>query len=76
MPSLSFATDVRPLFRDMDIQSMQSISGFDLSRYEDVRNHAQAIYDVVASGSMPCDEPWSAEYIAKFKAWVDGGMAP
>ena len=32
---LSFARDIRPLFRDGDIQSMQS--AFDLASYEDVR---------------------------------------
>jgi len=76
MPSLSFAHDIRPMFRKMDIDSMESIAGFDLSQYEDVRIRAQAIYDAVAEGSMPCDEPWPADQVARFKEWMDSGMAP
>ena len=50
---LSFARDIRPLFRDRDIQSMQS--AFDLASYEDVRTHGEPIYAVLAAGQMPCD---------------------
>ena len=38
---LSFARDIRPLFRGRDIRSMQF--AFDLASYEDVRTHAEAI---------------------------------
>ena len=50
---LSFARDIRPLFRDRDIQSMQF--AFDLASYEDVRTQAEAIYAALATGQMPCD---------------------
>ena len=53
---LSFARDIRPLFRDRDIQSMQS--AFDLASYDDVRTHGEPIYAVLAAGQMPCDGPW------------------
>jgi hypothetical protein len=46
-----------------------------LSNYADVRAHAADIYERVADGSMPCDGAWSAEQIAKFKQWLDEGMA-
>jgi hypothetical protein len=49
----SFAADIRPLFRDRDIQSMRF--AFDLSSYDDVRTHGEAIYGVLAAGRMPCD---------------------
>ena len=39
---LSFARDIRPLFRDRDIGAMSSM--FDLSSYEDVRANADGIY--------------------------------
>src|SRR6266480_7132146 len=42
---LSFARDIRPLFRDLDIQSMQS--AFDLASYEDVRTNGEPIYAVL-----------------------------
>ena len=68
----SFAKDIQPLFRDKDVQAMRA--AFDLSDYGDVQDNAQAIYNSVASGSMPCDGPWPADQIALFKQWMDEGM--
>jgi hypothetical protein len=34
---------------------------FNLSCYDDVRANAEAIYEKLAAGSMPCDGPWPAE---------------
>ncbi len=76
MPPLSFAQDIRPLFRENDIKVMKDIANFDLSKYEDVRTEARNIYERLSDGSMPCDEPWSAVDIARFKQWMDEGMAP
>ena len=74
--ALSFATDIRPLFRDSpDVDAMKSF-GLDLSSYDDVRAQAEAIYSRLEDGSMPCDEAWPKEQIAKFKQWMDDGMAP
>ncbi|HXQ34310.1 MAG TPA: hypothetical protein VN843_09875 [Anaerolineales bacterium] len=75
MTSLSFATDIRPLFRDKDIASMQRVSNFNLSDYEDVRKRASDIYERIAEGSMPCDGAWPKENVTKFKQWIDDGMA-
>ena len=75
MASLSFAKDIGPLFRDKDIASMQTVANFNLSDYEDVRKHASHIYERIAQGSMPCDGAWPKESIAKFKQWIDDGMA-
>lgn len=74
--ALSFASDIRPLFREMDIKEMISISRFDLSKHEDVKKHAQDIYGRVKSGDMPCDRAWSADKVQKFKQWMDEGMQP
>jgi hypothetical protein len=71
---LSFASDIRPLFRDGDIQSMES--AFDLASYEDVRTHAEAIYEVLAAGQMPCDGAWPEEDVQRFRSWVDTGALP
>ena len=65
----SFAEDVRPLFRDSDVQRMRF--AFDLSRFEDVRDHATAIAGRLSDGSMPCDGPWPADRIALFQRWID-----
>jgi hypothetical protein len=72
----SFARDIRPLFREKDVQSMQRIANFDLSKYEDVRTRASEIYQRLSDGSMPCDGAWPKENVAKFKQWMEDGMAP
>jgi hypothetical protein len=71
---LSFASDIRPLFRDRDIRSMQF--AFDLSSYEDVRENAEAIYGQLAAGSMPCDGAWADEQVQRFRSWLDTGALP
>ncbi len=54
--ALSFAKDIRPLFRDSpDIDTMKDF-GMDLSAYADVKAQAESIYERVLDGSMPCDE--------------------
>ena len=74
--ALSFAVDIRPLFRDSpDIDSMKE-SGLDLSSYEDVKAQAGAIYARLEDGSMPCDGPWPANQMELFKQWMEEGMVP
>jgi hypothetical protein len=70
----SFATDIRPLFRDKDVEEMQF--AFDLSKYEDVKTNASGIYDRLSSGTMPCDEPWPDDRVAQFRQWIDAGYPP
>jgi hypothetical protein len=75
--ALSFARDIRPMFTQTDIDHMKAM--MDLSDRDSVREHADAIYQVVASGSMPpanSGEPrWTAEMCARFKQWADQGGA-
>jgi hypothetical protein len=74
--ALSFAKDIRPLFRESpDIDAMKGF-GLDLSSYDDVKAQAEAIYSRLEDESMPCDEPWPKEQIARFRQWIDDGMAP
>ena len=73
--ALSFASDIRPLFRDKDIKAMKPM-GIDLSSYEDVKEHAQDIYARLSAKRMPCDRPWSDEHVQKLKEWMQRGMAP
>jgi len=73
---VSFASDIRPLFRDTpDVDSMKDY-GLDLSSYDQVKAQAEKIYETLDDGSMPCDAPWPAEQVALFKRWMDEGMAP
>ena len=74
--ALSFAADIRPLFRDTpDVDSMKE-NGLDLSSYEQVKENAARIYMVLEDGSMPCDGPWPMNKVMLFKQWMDEGMAP
>ncbi len=74
--ALSFAKDIRPLFRDTpDVDSMKGF-GLDLSSYSDVKARAAEIHATLADGSMPCDGAWPEERVALFKQWMDEGMAP
>jgi hypothetical protein len=69
-----FEQDIHQLFRDRDIQSMSF--AFDLSSYDDVRANAEAIYQKLAAGSMPCDGRWPAEDVERFRTWIDNGSPP
>lgn len=69
---MSFETDIKHLFRTSDVDEMSW--AFDLSSYEDVSEHAEAIYDRLSDGTMPCDAPWAEEDIERFRQWIDGGM--
>ncbi len=71
---LSFARDIRPLFRDEDVEAMGY--AFDLGDHEDVKANAQAIYERLTDGTMPCDGAWPADQIALFGRWIDEGHAP
>jgi hypothetical protein len=71
---VTFARDIRPLFRDRDVRSMSF--AFDLSSYEDVRTNAEAIYARLADGSMPCDASWPAAEVGRFRTWIDEGSRP
>ncbi len=74
--AISFATEIRPLFRDStDVDTMQGF-GLDLSSYDDVKARALDIYARLEDGTMPCDEAWPTERLALFRRWIDEGMAP
>jgi hypothetical protein len=70
----SFARDIRPLFRAKDINAMKK--AFDLSSYDDVRSHADAILGRVSAGSMPCDGPWPQDQVDLFRRWIEEGLKP
>ena len=68
---VSFETDIRTLFRGDDVDAMSW--AFDLGSYDDVRANAETIYERLADGSMPCDEPWPEERLQLFRDWIDAG---
>jgi len=71
---MSFVNDIRPLFRQNDVEAMAFV--FDLSDYAAVKANAAAIYARLADGSMPCDGEWPAERIALFQRWMNEGCEP
>ncbi len=74
--AVSFAKDIRPLFRDdPDVTTMKDF-GLDLSSYADVKAQAESIHTILKGGTMPCDGAWPEDRINLFKRWMDEGMAP
>jgi len=71
---VQFATQVKPLFRPKDIQSMRR--HFDLGSYEDVSAQADRILARLRAGTMPCDGAWPAQRLEVFERWVRGGKLP
>ncbi len=74
MDAVSFAQDIRPLFRDKDLNSMSW--AVDLASYDDVKTHAEGIYNRLSRGNMPCDGAWPDDRTALFRRWMDQGYAP
>jgi hypothetical protein len=66
-----FETDIRPLFREGDRESMES--HFDLWSHDDVSEYADAILARLEEGSMPCDGAWPEEQVELFRGWVESG---
>jgi hypothetical protein len=71
----SFAADIRPLFRDKDVESMKGM-GLDLSSLDEVGAQADAILARLRAGDMPCDGAWPADQISLFEAWMSEGKQP
>jgi hypothetical protein len=70
-PTVSFESDIKPLFREKDRQSM--LRAFDLWAYHDVQSHADSIAERLKNGSMPCDGAWPAEKVELFERWIENG---
>jgi hypothetical protein len=70
--TLSFATDIRPMFTDLDVAHMK-VAGIDLSDRNEVMAHADAIYQTVSTGTMPPpssgEARWTPEMCDRFKRW-------
>jgi hypothetical protein len=67
-----FEQDIKPLFRPVDYESMAW--AFDLSSYDEVKDHATAILERLREGSMPCDGEWPEEQVEQFQRWIETGM--
>ena len=72
--TVSFAADIKPLFREHDRKSMAF--AFDLWSQADVQAHAAGILERLQNGTMPCDGAWPPEKIEVFKRWTETGFQP
>jgi hypothetical protein len=77
----SFRVDIRPLFRDSDVEEMRDQPDFplDLNSYDDVKANAGPIDFALkwqGRSRMPCDAKWPDPWIALFQEWEVEGMLP
>ncbi len=72
--TVSFAANIKPLFREHDRQSMEF--AFDLWSRDDVQAHSAEILDKLSKGTMPCDGAWPAARVEVFKRWTETGFQP
>ena len=72
--AVGYGADIKPLFRDLDRNSM--LDHFDLWNYDDVVSNQDAILGHLVSGSMPCDGPWPESDVALLRRWIDEGSHP
>jgi hypothetical protein len=72
--AVSYATDIRPLFRDGDIKCMGP-AGVHLDDFAwmKVPVNAQHVLHAVSSGKMPPDAPWPKDRVALLQQWIDAG---
>ena len=83
MPQVSFAIDIKPLFRDIDIQHMKSF-GIELDDYTYMSNptNANSVLGTLSPKnseppSMPPGGPyWTADQLALFVQWQKDGYQP
>jgi len=79
--AVSFARDIRPLFRQVDLDHMDRI-GVKLDDYEYMSDpsNAQNVYDYVAGTKQPRMPPggpfWDEQQLDVFSRWVDAGCPP
>jgi hypothetical protein len=78
---VSFAKDIRPLFRDIDVAHMSKMQVLldDYAYMSDPAN-AQSVYeflDGTRQPQMPPNGPyWSPDQLNLYKSWLQGGRRP
>jgi hypothetical protein len=65
---LHFESDIKPLFRERDRDSMRQ--HFDLWSSSDVLDHGDAIVGQLRAGKMPCDGAWGGDKIKLVERWL------
>lgn len=78
---VSFANDIVPLFRPMDVECMKArgvfLIAYDYMKQPGNANDVLAMLKPDADPRMPYGGPyWSDDAIALFQAWIDDGFQP
>lgn len=72
--AITWNDPIKTYFTAYDITHMKQIQPqIDLGDYTSVKDNAVLIYPRLADKTMPPGNPWSAEWIANFKAWIEAG---
>lgn len=79
--TVSFERDVKPLFRQIDIDHMSGMGVLlDDHAYMSDRQNAQAVLEFLNGTRQPQMPPggpfWSVEQIALFSRWMEQGCMP
>lgn len=79
----SFARDIRPLFRPIDVDHMRNVfSPIDLESHDEVRDNADLIHTMVSDpdpGNQmppPPNQHWTKPQIDLFQRWKEEGFPP
>ncbi|MGK7875958.1 MAG: ferritin-like domain-containing protein [Xenococcaceae cyanobacterium] len=72
--TLGYAADIRPLFRDFDVETLKQLDDVDLDNLVSVRANVEALQQRLESGTLPYDASWSPDRIDLFCRWVESGM--
>src|SRR5258708_1135170 len=79
-PNISFARDILPLFRPIDVDHMKHVTAnkLDLSDYQSTKIWSQEILNRLQDQSMPPTPaaPWTPANINLFACWIQQGMQP
>jgi hypothetical protein len=79
--AVSFAKDIAPLFRDVDVDHMEPF-GVLLNDYEYMKQpqNAKRVRDFITGDEEPRMPPggpfWSDDQVGLFDRWVSGGYQP
>jgi len=79
--SVSFERDIRPLFREVDIDHMEGM-GVLLADHAWMSNpeNAKQVYDFLSGDEEPRMPPggpfWSEEQLKTLSTWIEGGYQP
>ncbi len=71
---VGYKSDIRPLFRDFDVETLQKLDGIDLNDVESVRSHREELQERLNQGSLPYDACLSGDQLELFNRWLDSGM--